>query len=168
MMMMICSTQTLSWTYLVLIYWKISPQVIMSLHSDTLFWFWAHLSLPSGKASNIKFVVFGSTRPTLEPMIYDTRGEHAKHYTAAAFVNIQDTNVITIKMFKYRNILHLLWACSRHEYRSLRVKHKQSIKWVNEWLMFNAKWEIFELHHSENMLHCFSLLSKQQNVPALL
>jgi hypothetical protein len=35
----------------------------------------------SGEAANTNFIVFGLTRPGLEPTIYCTRGEHAKHYT---------------------------------------------------------------------------------------
>ena len=35
----------------------------------------------SGKATNTNFLVFGLTRPGLEPTIYRTRGEHiANHY----------------------------------------------------------------------------------------
>ena len=33
------------------------------------------------EATNTNFIVFGSTRPRLEPMVYHTRGEHADHYT---------------------------------------------------------------------------------------
>jgi hypothetical protein len=28
-----------------------------------------------------------------------------------------------------------------------------SNEWVNEWLLFNAKWAIFQPNHDENMLH---------------
>jgi hypothetical protein len=57
----------------------------MSLHSDTLFWFRANQSLLfllnaySREATNTNFIVFGLTRPGLEPTIYHTRGEHANH-----------------------------------------------------------------------------------------
>ena len=60
----------------------------MSLHLDTLFGFRANsLSLIpyccvlSGEATNTNFIVFGLTRPELEPTIYRTRGQHANHYT---------------------------------------------------------------------------------------
>jgi len=33
-------TNTLSWIFIVLAHWNNSPRVDMSLHSDTLFWFW--------------------------------------------------------------------------------------------------------------------------------
>ena len=60
----------------------------MSLHSDTLFWFWANQSLllllNAGEATDTNFIVFGLTRPGLEPTIYHTRGEHANHYTTDA------------------------------------------------------------------------------------
>ena len=38
----------------------------------------------SGEATHINFIVFGLTRPGLEPTIYRTRGEHANHYTTDA------------------------------------------------------------------------------------
>jgi hypothetical protein len=34
-----------------------------------------------GEATNTNFLVFGLTRPGLEPMIYHTRSEYANHYT---------------------------------------------------------------------------------------
>ena len=34
----------------------------------------------SGEATHINYIVFGLTPPGLEPTIYRTRGEHAKHY----------------------------------------------------------------------------------------
>jgi hypothetical protein len=38
----------------------------------------------SEEATHTNFIVFGLTRPGLEPTIYRTRGEHATHYTTAA------------------------------------------------------------------------------------
>jgi hypothetical protein len=35
----------------------------------------------SKEATNTNFIVFGLTRPGLEPNIYHTRGENANHYT---------------------------------------------------------------------------------------
>jgi hypothetical protein len=36
------------------------------------------------EATNTSFIVFGLTRPGLEPTIYRTRGEHANHYATDA------------------------------------------------------------------------------------
>jgi hypothetical protein len=36
------------------------------------------------EATNTNFIVFGLTRPGLEPTIYRTRGKHANHYTTDA------------------------------------------------------------------------------------
>ena len=65
----------------------------MSLHSDTLFWFRANQSLLFlfnavclAKKQQIPILVFGLTRPGLEPTIYRTRCEHANHY-ATDFVS---------------------------------------------------------------------------------
>ena len=62
--------------------------VDMSLHSHTLFWFWANQSLLLllsdaclvEKQQIPIFIAFALTRPTLEPMIYHIQGEHANHY----------------------------------------------------------------------------------------
>jgi hypothetical protein len=35
----------------------------------------------TGEATNTNFIVFGLTRPVLDPTIYHTRGEDANHYT---------------------------------------------------------------------------------------
>ena len=78
----------------------------MSLHSDTLFWFRANQSVLfllnavlSEEATHTHLIVFGMTRPGLEPMIYHTRGEHANHYaTDAVFV-------VTEKLIKFRKFV---------------------------------------------------------------
>jgi len=41
-----------------------------------------------GKATNTNVIVFGLTRPGLEPTIYRTRGEPTIHYTTDAVPNI--------------------------------------------------------------------------------
>jgi hypothetical protein len=41
----------------------------------------------SGEATNTNFIVFGLTRPMIEPKIYRIRGEHANHYTTDAVIN---------------------------------------------------------------------------------
>jgi hypothetical protein len=53
----------------------------------------------SGEATNTNFIVFGLTQPGLEPTIYHTRGEHARHYA---------TDVVSIHlkfcMYQYKLI----------------------------------------------------------------
>jgi cytochrome c oxidase subunit IV len=39
----------------------------------------------SGEATNTNCIVFGLTRPGLEPTIYQTRGEHANHCLSIFF-----------------------------------------------------------------------------------
>jgi hypothetical protein len=42
----------------------------------------------SEEATNTNFLVFGFTRPWLEPTIYRIRGEHDNHYTTdTVFMN---------------------------------------------------------------------------------
>jgi hypothetical protein len=73
----------LSWVFIVLAHWNNSLWVDMSLHLDTLFWFRAIQSLLflltaaclEEKQQIPIFIVFGLTRPGLEPTIYRTRGE---------------------------------------------------------------------------------------------
>jgi hypothetical protein len=38
----------------------------------------------SGESTNTNVIVFGLSRPGLEPTIYHTRGEHANHYATDA------------------------------------------------------------------------------------
>jgi hypothetical protein len=40
----------------------------------------------SREATNTNFIVFGLTRPGLEPTMYRTWGEHANHYTTDVIV----------------------------------------------------------------------------------
>jgi hypothetical protein len=47
----------------------------------------------SEEVTNTNFIVFGLTRPGLEPTIYRNRGEHANHYTAYA-VHFEDKLVL--------------------------------------------------------------------------
>jgi hypothetical protein len=42
----------------------------------------------SGEAANTDCIVFGLTRPGLEPMIYHTRGEHANQYATDAATTV--------------------------------------------------------------------------------
>ena len=58
--------------FIVLAHWNNSLWIDMSLHLDTLYWFWAN---------QISILVFGLTQSWLEPTIYRTQGEHATHYT---------------------------------------------------------------------------------------
>jgi hypothetical protein len=46
--------------------------------------------LLSGEATNTNFIVFGLTRPWIEPTIYRTRGEHANHYVTDAIKFVSD------------------------------------------------------------------------------
>jgi len=71
----------------------------MSLRSDTLFWFRADQSLLfllnaarlAAKQQMPNFIVFGFTRPRLEPTFYRTRDEHANNYATDA-VQIKRTS----------------------------------------------------------------------------
>ena len=42
----------------------------------------------SGEATNTNFIVFGLTRPRLEPTIYCAGGEHANHYATDAILHL--------------------------------------------------------------------------------
>ena len=90
----------------------------MSLHSDTLFRSRANQSLffllnaaclaNSGETTNKNVIVFGLTRPGLEPTIYRNRGEHANHYTTDA-VDTPYTNKhkVAIQCYKTRDCPHV-------------------------------------------------------------
>jgi hypothetical protein len=54
-----------------------------------------------GEATNTNFIVFGFTRPGLEPTIYRTRGEHAKLYAPHA-VNEKKTGKCLLVLDKIK------------------------------------------------------------------
>ena len=77
-----------------LVHWNNSPRVELFIYSDTLSWFRANQSLLfllnaaclTGEATNTNVIVFGLTRPGLEPTIHRTRGLHTNHYATDAVV----------------------------------------------------------------------------------
>ena len=88
MMSALYYTNMHSWIILVLVHWNNSPWVVMWVHSDTLSWFQANLSLflllyrhAYQKGSKYQFIIFGLIRLGLEHTIYCTGGKHANHYT---------------------------------------------------------------------------------------
>ena len=60
----------------------------------------------SGEETNTNSKVFSVTRPVLDPMIYYTQGEHAKHYTIDAVFNQEEIYITTYKN-KHKQILNL-------------------------------------------------------------
>jgi hypothetical protein len=48
----------------------------------------------SGEATNTNFIVFGLTRPELEPTIYQTGGKQADHYYIDLFLSLDCPFVI--------------------------------------------------------------------------
>jgi hypothetical protein len=102
----------LIWIFVVLVHWNNSPQVDMSLHSDTLFWFRVNHSLPFllsaaclAKKQEIPILVFGLTRPGLQPMIYHTRSVHVNHYATNVVTKYKSTNVYRMVI-----VLEAQWA----------------------------------------------------------
>jgi len=89
MMLALYKTNMLRWTSILLFHWSNSLQVHMSLHSDTLFWFWANqtLFLPlnavcyKAEKQQITILVFGFIYLGFEPTIQGTWGEHTNYYT---------------------------------------------------------------------------------------
>ena len=93
----------LSWQEQVTFQWHDDVHIVwldISLHSDTLSWFWANQSwcLLNREAANTNYIVFGMTQPGLKPMIYHTRGEHVNHYIISVVVWVGvDVHVGTFK-----------------------------------------------------------------------
>jgi hypothetical protein len=58
----------------------------------------------SEEATNTNFIIFGLTRPGLEPTIYRTRGEHANHYATDAVLTQQTIILCLNPHLKYRYI----------------------------------------------------------------
>jgi hypothetical protein len=66
-------------------------------------------------ATNTNFIVFGLTRPGLEPTIYRNRGEQANHYTTEAV---------------QRSLFPTLYSYSQKVYR--RQSGKMGLNWKSE------------------------------------
>jgi hypothetical protein len=54
---------------------------IILIQSQPVFALTPECRVLSGEATNTNFIVFGLTRPGIEPTIYHTRGDHSNHYT---------------------------------------------------------------------------------------
>ena len=60
----------------------------------------------SGKATYTNFIVFGLTRPGLEPNIYRTWGEHANHYiTDAVYITYDYTIKFILSFHRYTGFI---------------------------------------------------------------
>ena len=57
---------------------------IILIPSQPVFALFPYCCVLSGEATNTNFIVFGLTRPGLEPTIYRTRGEHDNYYATDA------------------------------------------------------------------------------------
>jgi hypothetical protein len=57
---------------------------IILISSQPVFAFSPLCYMLSGEATNTNFIDFGLTRSVIEPTMYHTRGDHAKHYTSDA------------------------------------------------------------------------------------
>ena len=55
----------------------------------------------SGEATNTNFIVFGLTRPGLEPTSYHTWGKHANLYITYAISMLEDDEFIILQMNEY-------------------------------------------------------------------
>ena len=72
----------LSWLYIVPAHWKNSPLGhIILIQSQPLFDLSPWCYEFSEETTNTNCIVWGVTLSGFEPMIYNTRGEHADHYT---------------------------------------------------------------------------------------
>ena len=96
-----------------LVHWNNSPWVDMSLHLDTLFCFRANQFLlfllnAACLPTNTNFIVFGFTRPGLEPTIYRTRGEYVTHYAIGAVS--RDIGEIRINADGFHSPHHLAFS----------------------------------------------------------
>jgi hypothetical protein len=67
----------------------------MSLHLDTLFWFWANQSLLF-LLNTARLVEKQQIPPGLEHTIYRTRSEHANHYATDAVHGTIHSNYASI------------------------------------------------------------------------
>ena len=75
----------------------------------------------SGEATNTNFIVFGLTRPGLEPTIYRTRGEHTNHYATDAVGDGEKTVLLFYTgIIPLDNLELITWSsfsCKTNKYR---------------------------------------------------
>ena len=82
---------------------------------------WLHsghiIQIPS---KNTNFIVFGLTRPGLEPTIYHTRGEHTDYYTTDE-ANVPQLQILS-NIVRYHKLSYfgcslifffILWKCQK-------------------------------------------------------
>ena len=63
----------------------------------------------SGEGTNTNFVVFGLTRPELEPTIYHTQGDHANNYTTNVVKLVKKLPVLLLVYnFLSLDLLHVM------------------------------------------------------------
>ena len=65
----------------------------------------------SGEATNTNCIVFGLTRPGLEPTIYQTRGEHANHSITDAVLVYEEYSIVCM-VYLYRHVQFLATFCN--------------------------------------------------------
>ena len=83
-----CRSITILWHIILILsqacrYTTLFRHIIMILSQPVFALFPQHCML-SREAANTNLIVFGLTRPGLEPTIYRTRGKHVNHYTTDA------------------------------------------------------------------------------------
>ena len=145
----------LSWIFIVLAHWNNQPAGkhvaplwhIILIPSQPVFALSPWCCVLGGEATNIIFVVFGLTRPGLEPTIYRTRGEHVNHYaTDVVIFLIMYLAVRTTYIYIYILLVILLrkfWNKSADIYVSAQDGYlgKHSIKCIENSNNFKKLWE---------------------------
>ena len=110
-----------------LAHWNNSPRVYMSLHSATLSWLLGNRSVVClVEKQQIPMLVFGLTRPGIEPTMYRTRVEHANHYTTDAAMLTTGCSCIAIKHDKRLN-KSLIYLDMEH----IKINIQES-KWITQ------------------------------------
>ena len=103
--------------FMVLLHWNNSPQGDMSLHSDTLycmnpsqkvFVLSPLCCVLNGETLNTNFMVFGLTRPQLEPMIYALE---PSMLTITAPTRLKHTYQLISTATKNKYVLFWIWFC---------------------------------------------------------
>ena len=77
-----------------------------------------------------------------------------KKLTTTFLYELNGSSLTTLYLLFYINMLQTLeWTTLKGKVHILNIILQRVIKWVSEWLVFNANWKKIQLYHGENNLH---------------
>jgi hypothetical protein len=129
MMSTLYESNTLSWIFIVLAHWNNSPLAIMSLHSDTLFWFWANQSLLLSGEEQISIlwslVTIGNRSIRRKPPIWPT----ASHWQTWSY-NVVSSTTPCLSGIRTHNVCICSYKSNYHTITTTRTPALYMRPWL--------------------------------------